>query len=434
MTERGKMDTLFANLDDLQLASKIDSRGNTAGGGSGGTNVPRPGKPGVKAWAVSLLALGAVAGGVIVGPQIVSPQDTHKAVAAPSNVAVSVPLQRDVADRLELLGQFSAVQQVELRAQVGGTPTEIGFKDGDVVRKGDLLFQIDPTPYEIKLSSAKAQLEAARARLDLANLEFFRADSLKKTGYGSVETADQRAAEQRAAQSAVDDTQAAIRDAQFDLDHTRIVAPFTGRIGSHQVSVGNLISGSRAGTSPTTLLATIVSTDSIYFNFDMSEADYLQFLRNRQKQSGALACKVQIALADEKRFLHEGTLDFVDNTLDRSSGTIHARATVPDTDGLLTPGGFARVRVDIAPPASVLLVPDTSVLPDQSDHVVLTVGPNNVVTPKQVQLGDLRDGLRVIRSGLAPSDHVIVSGIPSAHPGAVVAPHTETIQVASDQR
>ena len=119
MTERGKMDTLFANLDDLQLASKIDSRGNTAGGGSGGTNVPRPGKPGVKAWAVSLLALGAVAGGVIVGPQIVSPQDTHKAVAAPSNVAVSVPLQRDVADRLELLGQFSAVQQVELRAQVG---------------------------------------------------------------------------------------------------------------------------------------------------------------------------------------------------------------------------------------------------------------------------------------------------------------------------
>jgi multidrug efflux system membrane fusion protein len=297
-----------------------------------------------------------------------------------------------------------------------------------------LLFQIDPTPYEIKLSSAKAQLEAARARLDLANLEFFRADSLKKTGYGSVETADQRAAEQRAAQSAVDDTQAAIRDAQFDLDHTRIVAPFTGRIGSHQVSVGNLISGSRAGTSPTTLLATIVSTDSIYFNFDMSEADYLQFLRNRQKQSGALACKVQIALADEKRFLHEGTLDFVDNTLDRSSGTIHARATVPDTDGLLTPGGFARVRVDIAPPASVLLVPDTSVLPDQSDHVVLTVGPNNVVTPKQVQLGDLRDGLCVIRSGLAPSDHVIVSGIPSAHPGAVVAPHTETIQVASDQR
>ncbi|HUN95030.1 MAG TPA: efflux RND transporter periplasmic adaptor subunit [Bradyrhizobium sp.] len=394
---------------------------------------PRSGKPGVKAWAVSLAALGAVAVVVIVGPQVISQQDAHKVAAAPSSVAVSVPVQRSIADRLELLGQFSAVEQVELRAQVGGTLTAIGFKDGEIVHKGDLLFQIDPTPYEIKLSSAKAQLEGARARLDLAKQEFFRADSLRKTGYGSIETADQRAAERRAAESAVDDAEAAIRDAQFDLDHTRIVAPFTGRIGSHQVSVGNLISGSRAGTSPTTLLATIVSADSVYFNFDMSEADYLRFLRSRQKQSGALADKVLIALADEKSFTHEGTFNFVDNTLDRSSGTIHARATVPDTDGLLTPGGFARVRVDIAPPAPALLVPDASVLPDQSDHIVLTVGANNVVTPKRVQLGDLRDGLRVIRSGLAASDRVIVDGIPSAHPGVVVAPHTQKIQVASDQ-
>jgi RND family efflux transporter MFP subunit len=390
-------------------------------------------KPGVKAWVVSLLVLAAVAGGVSFGPEIMSSRNAPKAAPAPSSVAVSVPLQRDVADRLELLGQFSAVEQVELRAQVGGTLTEIGFKDGDIVHKGDLLFQIDPTPYEIKLSSAKAQLEGAKARLDLANQEFFRADSLRRTGYGSIETADQRAAEQRAARSAVDDAEAAIRDAQFDLDHTRIVAPFTGRIGSHQVSTGNLISGSRAGTSPTTLLATIVSTDAIYFNFDMSETDYLLFLRSRQKQSGALAAKVQIALADEKSFTHEGTLDFVDNTLDRSSGTIHARATVPNADGLLTPGGFARVHVDIAPPAPTLFVPDVSVLPDQSDHIVLTVGPSNVVMPKRVQLGDLRDGLRVIRSGLTASDRVIVGGIPSAHPGTVVAPHTQTIQVASDQ-
>ena len=306
-------------------------------------------RPGVMGWAVSLLVLATVAGGVIVGPQILSPPTPHKMAPAPASVAVSVPLKRNVADRLELLGQFSAVEQVELRAQVGGALTEIGFKDGGIVRKGDLLFQIDPTPYEIKLSSARAQLEGAKARLDLANQEFFRADSLRKTGYGSIETADQRAAEQRAAQSAIDSAEAAIRDAQFDLDHTRIVAPFTGRIGSHQVSIGNLISGSRAGTTPTTLLATIVSTDAIYFNFDMSEADYLHFLRRREKQNGPLGAKVQIALADEKSFAREGTLDFVDNTLDRSSGTIHARATVPNADGLLTPGGFARVRVDISP-------------------------------------------------------------------------------------
>jgi RND family efflux transporter MFP subunit len=180
------------------------------------------------------------------------------------------------------------------------------------------------------------------------------------------------------------------------------------------------------------MLATIVSTDAIYLNFDMSEADYMTFLRDRQKQGGPLADKVQIALADEKSFTHEGTLDFVDNTLDRSSGTIHARATVPDADGLLTPGGFARVRVEVAPPAPALLVPDASVLPDQSDHIVLTIGPNNVVTPKQVQIGDLRDGLRVIRSGLDPSDRVIVDGIPMARPGAIVAPHAQPIQTTSN--
>ena len=260
---------------------------------------PRPGKPSAKAWAASLIALGVVAGGVIAGPRLLSSSTPPAATAPPPSVAVSVPLHRQVDGRLEVLGQFSAVQQVELRAQVGGTLTQIGFKDGDIVHKGDLLFLIDPTPYQIKLSEAVAQVESAHARLDLANRELFRANSLEQTGAGSVETADQKAAEQRAAQAAVDDALAAVRDAQFDLDHTRITAPFTGRIGTHQVSVGNLISGSRAGTSPTTLLATIVSTDPIYLNFDMSEADYMTFLRERQKQGGTLADKVQIALADE---------------------------------------------------------------------------------------------------------------------------------------
>jgi RND family efflux transporter MFP subunit len=390
-------------------------------------------KPGFKTWGVSLVALGLVAGGVIAGPQLLAPSATPATPAAPPSVAVSAPVQRDVAGRLEFLGQFSAVQSVELRAQVGGTLTQIGFKDGDIVHQGDLLFEIDPTPYQIRLSESLAQVESAHARLDLANRELVRANSLKQTGAGTVQNADQKTAELRSAQAALDDAMAAVRDAKFDLDHTRIAAPFTGRIGTHQVSIGNLIAGSRAGTSPTTLLATIVSTDSVYLNFDMSEADYMTFLRDRQKQAGPLANKVQISLADEKSFTHEGTLDFIDNTLNRSSGTIHARATVPDADGLLTPGGFARVRVDVAPPALALLVPDASVLPDQSNHIVLTVGPNNVVTPKLVQLGDLRDGLRVIRSGLAPSDRVIVDGIPMARPGSPVSPHAEPIQVASNQ-
>jgi membrane fusion protein, multidrug efflux system len=156
-----------------------------------------------------------------------------------------------------------------------------------------------------------------------------------------VQNADQKTAELRSAQAALDDAMAAVRDAKFDLDHTRITAPFTGRIGTHIVSVGNLIAGSRAGTSPTTLLATIVSTDSIYLNFDMSEADYMTFLRDRQKQAGPLADKVQIALADEKSFTHEGTLDFIDNTLNRSSGTIHARAHRP---GCRRPPDARRLR------------------------------------------------------------------------------------------
>jgi membrane fusion protein, multidrug efflux system len=180
------------------------------------------------------------------------------------------------------------------------------------------------------------------------------------------------------------------------------------------------------------LLATIVSTDSIYLNFDMSEADYLTFLRERQKQGGGLAERAEFSLADETRFSHEGTLDFVDNALDRTSGTIHARATVLNPDGFLTPGSFARVRVEVASPVLALLVPDAAVLPDQSEHVVLTVGPNNVVTPKQVKIGDLRDGLRVIRSGLAPDDRVIIDGIPVARPGTTVTPQDKAIQTSSN--
>jgi multidrug efflux system membrane fusion protein len=390
-------------------------------------------KPGIKAWGVSLLALGLIAGGVIAGPRLLSPPAGAAAVPPLPSVVVSAPLRWDVDTRLQFLGQFSAVDRVELRAQVGGTLTQIGFKDGGIVHKGDLLFTIDPTPYEIKLNEATAQLAGARTRLDLANRESMRASTLARTGFGSVETADQRLADQRAAQAAVDEAEALVRDARFDLDHCRITAPFTGRIGTHLISVGNLISGSRAATSPTTLLARLVSIDPIYLNFDMSEADYMRFLRERQSQTGPLADKVEVSLADETAFTHKGTLDFVDNALDRSSGTIHARATILNSDLLQTPGGFARVRLAVAPPVPALLVPDASVLPDQSEHVVLTVGPDNVVTPKQVQVGDLRGGLRVIRAGLTPSDKVIIDGIPAARPGSKVSPEAGSIRVGADQ-
>src|ERR1700720_1033603 len=220
---------------------------------------PGPYKPGAVAWLGSRAALGIVTAGVVVAPRLLAPSADQAAAVAPPAVAVSAPLQRDVDTRLKFLGQFSAVNQVELRAQVGGTLTQIGFEDGDIIHKGDLLFTIDPTPYQIKLSEATAQLESAHARLDLASRELVRAETLKRTGFGTIENADQRAAQQRAAQAAVDEAEALVRDTRFDLDHCRITAPFTGRIGTHLVSVGNLIAGSRAAASPTTLLATLVS-------------------------------------------------------------------------------------------------------------------------------------------------------------------------------
>jgi len=340
---------------------------------------------------------------------------------------------RDVDSRLGFLGQFSAVEHVELRAQVGGTLTGIHFKDGDVVQKGDLLFAIDARPYEIRLAQANAQLETAAARLVLADRQLYRAQVLKQSGNLAIteQTVDQRTAEQQSAQAAVDDAKAQIRDAQFDLEHCRITAPFTGRIGTHLVSVGNLIAGSRAATSPTTLLATLVSFDPIYLDFDMSESDFLAYSRDRARRKDGLAHTVEIALTDETQFARQGTLDFVDNALNRSSGTIHARATVPNPDHLLTPGEFARVRLVVGAPAQALLVPDAAVLPDQSQHLVMTVASDGTVVPKQVEIGDLHGGLRVIRSGLMPNDQVIIDGIPHAAPGAKVTPQGGTIRYAA---
>src|SRR5215831_5726444 len=402
--------------------------------GSPGSPIPDgSSQPGVRVWIGLAVAMGVLGAAVVAGPGLLASSADQAALPPPPPVAVSPPLQRDVEATLQFLGQLSAVENVELRAQVGGTLTEIHFKDGDIVHKGDLLFVIDPVSYEIKLSQAMAQLESANARLELAPIELQRAEALKRTNAGSAQNVDQRAMEQRTAQAAVDGAKAQVRDAQFDLDHCRITAPFTGRIGTHLVSVGNLIAGSRYATSPTTLLATLVSLDPIYFDFDMSESDFLTFSRDRARQKGILADKVELALSDETKFTSRGTLDFVDNVLDRSSGTIHARATVPNPELFLTPGEFARVRLAVGTAAPTLLVPDTAVLPDQSQHLVMTVAADGTVAPKQVEIGDIRGGLRVIRSGLTPNDQVIVDGIPYARPGSKVAPQERAIRYVAAQ-
>ena len=346
------------------------------------------------------------------------------------HVVVSRPLVENLDTRLSFLGQFSAVSQVEIRAQVGGTLTGISFKDGDIVNEGDLLFTIDSEPYEIALAQATAQLGVAKAHLELAERQLARAKDLQQSDAGTVENVDQRTGDQRAAQASVEEAKARIRDAQFDLDRCRIYSPFTGRIGKHLVSIGNLISGSRTANGPTTLLATLVSLDPIYFDFDMSEADFQLFSKYRGGTQGSDIRQVALAVGDDKGYRRKGTLDFLDNVLDRSSGTIRARATVPNSTFALVPGEFARVQLVVAPPSPTLLVPDAVVQPDQSKHAVLTVSADGSVVTKQVEIGDLQSGLRVIRSGLAANDRVIIGGLVYAGRGAKVTTQHGTITPA----
>jgi RND family efflux transporter MFP subunit len=342
------------------------------------------------------------------------------AAAPPPQVTVSLPLRRMVQDTGRFLGQFSAVDSVELRAQVGGTLTAIEFGDGQIVHKGDPLFVIDPRPFQIRLDQAIAQFQTAQARETLAQAELWRAQQLKRTEFGTAETVDQRAADQRSQRAAIDAAEAAIMDARLDLEFARVTAPFTGRIGAHLVSVGSLVSGSRGGTSPTTLLTTIVSLDPIHLDFDMSESDYLDY--QQAHHGGAPHDHVDISLDGDGHFDRHGTLDFVDNAVNRSSGTIHARVTVPNPDLGITPGQFARLRVALGNSAPAMLVPASAVVPDQSRQMVMTVAADGTVVPKPVETGDLYRGLRVIRSGLAANDRVVIDGLVRVRPGIKVTP------------
>jgi RND family efflux transporter MFP subunit len=388
-------------------------------------------RPRRRFWLGAAAAAALLIGAVEFGSHLLEP--AAPPAPPPPSVAVSEPLQRDVAQQLSFLGQFAAVKRVEIRAQVGGTLTSVNFKDGDVVQQGQLLFQVDPVPFQIKVDLAKAELASATARLALAAREAVRAQQLRATDAGSAENVDQKVEEKAAAEAALDGAKASLRDAQFDLDRTRVYAPFTGRIGTHLVSVGNLIAGSRAASSPTTLLTTLVSLDPIWLNFDMSESDYLTFERQRARLKGPLADKIEVSLSDEDKFTHGGTLDFIDNSLDRASGTIHARATLQNSDALLTPGGFGRVRLAVSSPAPALLVPDAAVLADQGDHSVYVIGEGNVVTLKKVEIGALHGGLRVIRGGLVPTDKIAIDGIPSIRAGAPITPKAGEIRFDSEQ-
>ncbi|MEJ0020039.1 MAG: efflux RND transporter periplasmic adaptor subunit [Acetobacteraceae bacterium] len=392
-----------------------------------GRSPARRGRRGV-VWAAAavLVALGALA-----AQRAWSGREAPAAPPPPPpRVTVSTPLQETVAGTTVFLGQFSAVDSVDLRAQVGGNLTAVAFRDGQIVHKGDPLFEIDPRPFQIRLDQAVAQLQTAEAKLALAEAQLWRARQLRQSQFGTVENVDQRTADQRSAQAAIDTAKAAITDAKLDLEFSHVSAPFTGRIGRHLVSIGSLVSGSRDGVGASTLLATIVSLDPIYIDFDMSETDYRAY--QRAHGGNAPQDDVAISLDGDAQFDHHGTLDFIDNAVNRSSGTIHARATVPNPDLAITPGQFARLRVPTDRPAPALLLPPSAVVPDQSRQVVMTVAADGTVVPKQVEVGGLHRGLRVIRTGLAATDTVVIDGLVRVRPGAKVTPVTGTVVARAD--
>jgi RND family efflux transporter MFP subunit len=299
-----------------------------------------------------------------------------------------------------------------------------------------LLFVIEPKPYELALETAKAQLAQAAAQLDLANAQLQRTSELRKKDYATVETYDERVAQVNTATASKDSANAALDQAQLNLDYTRVTAPITGRASRHELSIGNLVIGGTTGTP--TLLTTIVSLDPIHFFFNVSEADGMTYKRLVAKGEIPSArdenkrVKVQAQLMDETAWPLEGAIDFVDNTYDQSTGTIRVRAAFPNADYFITPGQFGRVRVPRSQLHSVLLVPDASVVTDQSTKMLFAVAPDGTVVPKPVELGPVVDGnLRIIRSGIGKDDEVIVSGLLRARPGQKVTPEQGTVEQAA---
>lgn len=378
---------------------------------------PRRNRRGVlRAGVLCVILIGA--GGVLwaFGRTMLAPSEIASVPPAMA-VTAMLPLQETVTRQTELTGQFSAVNQVTLLAQVSGYLTEIHFQDGQLVDKGDLLFVIDPRPYEIQLQRAVSQHQTAEAALALATQQVGRTAQLNHQQFASDELLDQRTEAQRAAAASVQTSEAAIRAAQLNLEFTRITAPFRGRMSMRRVSIGSLISGGSNATG-STALTSIVSVDPIHLDFDMSEADFAAYQRLAAHQPVGIETMVQISLDGETPWSRTGALDFIDNQLDRSSGTMHARATLRNPGMAIAPGQFARVRLPVSPAQPELLVPDTALASDQSTKMVMVAQADGTAAPKQVTIGALTDnGMRVVTTGLLPTDRVIIDNLVMLRPG-----------------
>lgn len=393
----------------------------------------------------------------------------------PPTVTVARPLKQQIVEWDDYIGRLEATEFVEIRARVSGYLKSIHFDEGDIVDANDLLFVIDPRPFEADLNAARAsvsaarselhqarasqrtasaQLAQARARLNLARLDVNRVRSLRARNAATPAELDEAEAELLQAEAgessgiagvasaeaaiatataAVEQAEALEQQAALNLNYTRIRAPIAGRISRHYVTAGNLISGGSAGS---TLLTTITSIDPIHCTFDASEQQVLNYIRlaqsGRRKSSREFKNPVFLALDDETGFPHKGHMDFVDNRFDEDTATMRARCIFPNADQVLFPGMFARIRIPGSAPWQALMIPDAAVGTDQSEQYVTVVGPNDTVERRAVTLGPLVDGLRVVRSGLSADDRVVIAGLLQARPGQTVTTDSGTITAEDD--
>jgi RND family efflux transporter MFP subunit len=345
----------------------------------------------------------------------------------PPPVTVAKPVALNVIDRDEYVGRFIAIDMVEVRPRVSGYLEKVHFQDGQIVKAGEVLFTIDPRPFQNTLDQARSTLAQTRANLEFATNDLARAEQLLREKTMSEQQYQQRTQAKRVAEAAAQSAEAAVRQAQLDLEFTQPKAAVTGRIGDRRVAPGNLIVGGNAGTA--TLLATVVTIDPIRLEFTADEQSFLRYARlaNDGKNPEARGDKaaVELKLLDENDFVHKGTIDFIDNVIDQSSGTIRARATFANPAGLFTPGMFGRVRVPASPPYQALTVPETAIGTEQVRKFIYVVGPDDMVQQRYVTLGPMQGDRRVIKEGLAADDRVIVNGIVRARPGIKVTPVAE---------
>lgn len=372
---------------------------------------------------VGVVAVLAAATGGILTATRASDEGGAQEAPLPPSVTVAPPVVERVTDWRVYTGRFEAVERVDIRARVSGHLESIHFNDGQIIRKGDLLFVIDPRPFAAAVAQAGANLQRARSQLALATLELERGERLLPKNVITREAYDTRRVNRDVARAEVAAAQAALRAAELDLAYSKVHAPVTGRASSAQVDTGNLVNGD-SGTG--TVLTTIVSVDPIHFTFDVPESDYLAF-------AGALSDvavagrsptlpPVGLHLHGETGWPHHGDLEFVDNQLDRQTGTIRLRASFANKDGLLLPGLFGEVRMATAPAYDALLVPESAIFSDQAAKLVLVVDDENTVQPRPVVLGPAHGDHRIVREGIGPDDRIIVSGLLRARPGGKVTP------------